>query len=144
MSVPNQFVTPVDVEAENALIGAVCLLFYAPDWPLPEACRDIQPEDFMQPRAQAAWRAILACQQKRKPIDAVLAHAEGADYLYLVDCQGPTCCPTEAHVDWYARRVAEMAQRRRLIREGQELAKQGYLGDVPPSQPKRRRGIQAW
>jgi len=115
---------PQDIAAEQALIGG--LLLNSSRFP---AVSRLSGEDFYQPRHQLIFDAIRAMLEDGRPVDAVtvltelrssgaLARVAGGP-AYLHDLTAGV--PTVANLDWYARTVAEMSLRRKLIQQAQRL-----------------------
>lgn len=93
----------------------------------------LRPEDFYRPKHTAIFDAIVKLYANGEPADAVAVTAQllstgdiqrvgGAPYLY--DCADAV--PTVANGTYYARRVADLARRRRLIEAGTKVVQAAY------------------
>ncbi len=121
---------PTDVEAEEALIGAILID--------PEMITGltVTPEDFYNVKHQWIWAAMQALAKRNEGIDpltvqfelgpALLNEISGAAYLTKLI----THCGTAFHAPTYAARVKERARDRRLIQASSDLAKAAYDRDA--------------
>lgn len=115
---------PQDIAAEQAVIGGLLL----------DPTRAVEVErlsgaDFYQPRNQVIFDAIRGMLEDGRPVDqlTVLAELRSSGALarvaggaaYLFDLVSST--PTAANIGWYARTVAEMSLRRKLLEQAARL-----------------------
>lgn len=115
---------PQDIAAEQAVIGGVML----DPARFPEVER-LSGADFYQPRHQVIFDAIRGMLDDGRSVDPVTVLSElratgllakvpgGAVYLH--DLVVGT--PTAANIGWYARTVAEMSLRRKLVEQAERL-----------------------
>lgn len=130
---PTMRVPPHSLEQERALIA--CVLLDSATYSLVEGV--VQSEDFYSEAHTEIWRACGLLAAARQPIDTVtlrsqldawgrLAHVGGDEFLLsLTDS-----IPLVDHAEAYARKVAELASRRRLILVAHQIASQGYDGSI--------------
>jgi len=116
---------PHNLEAEEAVLGAVL----AAGRLLGEVAALLEEVDFYRPAHRAIWRAVLRLADRGQPTDPVTVLGELADRGELADVGGGPflhtlieAVPTVANAGHYARLVAEMARRRRVIDLGIQLA----------------------
>jgi len=125
MSQPSDHLAPHNIEAEEAVLGAILLS--------PEALFDVLPflqaDDFFIVRNAWVWEAIVALHEQRSPIDylTVASSLEQAGRLeeiggqsYLLGLISKT--PSALNIAGYANVVEELATRRRLIAQASKLA----------------------
>jgi replicative DNA helicase len=121
---------PQNVEAEQALIGAVLIS--------PDVLRkiDIQPEDFYIVRNQWIWSAIQEIYRSGLELDFLVLGeclekrgklAELGGPAYLMGLINQT--PTSLHAEVYAHLVKQAARRRTMIQIANGLAKAAYDGN---------------
>jgi replicative DNA helicase len=128
---------PHDLEAEKAVLGAI--LLHAPEV-APKALPLLLGACFYHPAHTAIHESILDCDSRGEPIDAITVwgalqrlglserlNVVGGD-SYLVELMGFVV--TTENVEFYARRVAEKAERRRLLAELSEVVVSGYDSTV--------------
>lgn len=112
-------IPPVDLEAERAVIGAAL----ASPAAARDACSILAPRDFHHPPHEWAWDAITALHETGAPVDPVTVAARmrtdgtlaRTDPTMLTDCLAVGRSEAIRH---YARIVADLACRRRLIKAG--------------------------
>lgn len=112
-------IPPVDLEAERAVIGAAL----ASPAAARDACSILAPRDFHHPPHEWAWDAITALHETGQPVDPVTVAARmrtdgtigRTDPTMLTDCLAVGRSEAIRH---YARIVADLACRRRLIKAG--------------------------
>jgi replicative DNA helicase len=116
---------PHNLEAEEAVLGAVL----AAGRLLGEVAALLEEVDFYRPAHRAIWRAVLRLADRGQPTDPVTVLGELDDRGELADIGGGPflhtlvqAVPTVANAGHYARLVAEMARRRRVIDLGIQLA----------------------
>jgi replicative DNA helicase len=122
-------VPPQNVEAEASLLGAIMIDSDA----VVKIADIVSSSDFYDPRHQRIYEAITQLYEKHSPID-VLTLADQLKSTGFIDFVGGAAylteltnfVPTAAHVEQYARIVAEKAMRRRLIKVSQENIELGY------------------
>jgi len=125
---------PHDIIAEESVLGCLLLTEGNP-WPeCAAALRIIQPRDFYRERNCWIWEAILAC---RKALDRVTVAAALQDAKRLEDVGGRAYLsylvsrvPTPYHAEHYARRVKNMAERRRAVEEGTRKVQEAFEGKI--------------
>lgn len=127
---------PVDVEAEKAVLGA-CLL--DPHAALRVADR-LRPDDFYRETHAAVWAVMLDLAKEGKPTDLVLVSSRLMDRGQLERVGGDAylaglleAAYTAAHVEFYADRVTEVADRRRLLAAAGKVAQ--WAHDETVEQP---------
>lgn len=107
---------PYNAEAERALVGAVVL---TPSG-LPDALELVRPADLYGPRERRLLEAITALVERGDPVDDVTVAVEaGMERRHVAELAAD--CPASANVAAYARKVAEMAMRRRMLAAGHRL-----------------------
>ncbi len=114
----NERIPPHNIEAEQAVIGAV---FLEPD-AFSTAAERLTPADFYRASHQVIFEAMFSLFEKGEPIDIVtvttfLANSDKLDIAgsvtYLTDIAGSV--PTAANISYYSKIVEEKALLRRLI-----------------------------
>jgi replicative DNA helicase len=124
------FQPPADVEAEEALIGAILID--------PEMMTGltVAPNDFFIKRHSMIWEAIQALAARNDGIDVVTVQSE-LGTARLNEIGGAACltklvthCNTAYNAPTYAARVKERARDRALIQSSSELAQAAYKGDA--------------
>lgn len=128
-------VPPQSLEAEESVLGSVLL-----DNQSINVCLErIRAEDFYKAAHQTIFEAMTTLSDKREPIDIVtlgqqlrsmgqLENVGGAQTLsYLA-----SAVPNAANVGYYARVIKEMAIRRRLIHESNDIIQSAFEleGDI--------------
>jgi replicative DNA helicase len=120
---------PHDDHAERAVLGAV-LLDARECWPI--ASELLRPSDFYAPRHAEIWRAMAALMKSGSAIDLVLVQSQlhtsgkleqagGDEYLIgLTDT-----IPTMTHTAQMAKRVADLASVREVMRQALRIAEEG-------------------
>ncbi|MEQ1755093.1 MAG: replicative DNA helicase [Micropepsaceae bacterium] len=121
--------TPFDVEAEQALLGAILINNDA----FERVSSFILPEHFYEPLHQRIYEAIgrvvrkgqLASPVTLRPyfaLDASMKDVGGADYLAEI----VRFAPTVINATDFARMIFDLAQRRELIRVGEDIVNVAY------------------
>ena len=114
---------PADVEAEKAIVGSILLDPRKTD----DAATIVRPEDFHHRDAGIVYAELLATHDSGTAIDILtlknrLQAAGRLDAVggvaFLAECS--QAAPRITSIAYYARIVAEKAQRRRLLRLGEE------------------------
>src|SRR5690625_2658563 len=114
----NERIPPHNIEAEQAVIGAV---FLEPN-AFSTAAERLTPADFYRASHQVIFEAMFSLFEKGEPIDIVtvttfLANSDKLDIAgsvtYLTDIAGSV--PTAANISYYSKIVEEKALLRRLI-----------------------------
>src|SRR5699024_6619623 len=113
----NERIPPHNIEAEQAVIGAV---FLEPD-AFSQASERVSAKDFFRANHQVIFEAMFELFEKGEPIDIVtvttlLSNNQKLDIAggvtYLTDIAASV--PTAANVDYYSKIVEEKAVLRRL------------------------------
>ena len=122
--------TPYDVDAEKAVLGAMLTAKFAID-----ECADVViPENFYYPKHELIFDAITFMHWNQQPVDAITV----ADYLsrkgdgldkiggqaYLHELAGSVV--TAANATYYAGIVSDKAMQRRLIEASARIAQMAY------------------
>src|SRR5215210_6074285 len=122
-------VPPQDLDAEESVLGAMLMSEAAAD----EVAGSLEPRDFYREAHGTIFRAILQLQARSEPVDVItvtdqlvtmgrLEEVGGRPYVHgLADS-----VPAAANARRYAEIVRELAQLRRLIAAGTEIAQRGY------------------
>lgn len=124
-------VLPHDLDAEIGVIGSIILKSDVCD----DAGLIVQACDFFDDANRVLFQKLCAMHQEggrvdstllvsRLKSDGVFEQVGGAAYLYKVS----QSVPNAAHVRYYARIVAEMAIRRRLIERATDIVSAAYEG----------------
>jgi replicative DNA helicase len=127
-------VPPQDLDAEESVLGAMLMSDVAAD----EVAAALEPRDFYREAHGTVFRAILQLQARSEPVDVItvtdqlvtmgkLEEVGGRPYVHgLADS-----VPAAANARRYAEIVRELAQLRRLIAAGTEIAQRGYERSGP-------------
>ncbi|MGE3273850.1 MAG: DnaB-like helicase N-terminal domain-containing protein [Vicinamibacterales bacterium] len=127
-------VSPHDLEAERAVLGAVLVDgdTYA------TAAAIVTPETYYRRAHREIWRAIVALRAHGEPADLVTVCGELARIGQLDSVGGPAYVaalvdgvPLATNVAAYARTVRDMAARRALAVEAAAIIEQVHTGDAP-------------
>ena len=122
-------VPPQDLDAEESVLGAMLMSETAAD----EVAATLEPRDFYREAHGTVFRAVLQLQSRSEPVDVItvtdqlvsmgkLEEVGGRPYVHgLADS-----VPAAANARRYAEIVRELAQLRRLIAAGTEIAQRGY------------------
>lgn len=105
---------PHNNDAERAVIGAALSANYMID----DLAEIVRPEDFYQPRHEAAWAAILDVHNRGdRPDPLIVAHEMGkaADTAYLFETTTVDVIPVPAQAPHYAELVRDAAIVRRIL-----------------------------
>lgn len=128
-------VLPQSEESEDAVIGGVLL---SDGRAFPEVSGIVEADDFLDPGRREIFRAMLALDLARKPIDVVSVSEAlkqagatevnhlGGDYLLRV----MTTVVAVGNIAYHARTVRERAEARRLGATMIEIANRVYSGQV--------------
>lgn len=120
---------PHDLDSEAAVLSAVMMEPDAVD----ELAAVLREEDFYSPANRAIWSAVLWMAGAGEPIDTVtvgrrlkdvgkLASVGGTEYLARI-CDA---APAVVNLPAYAHAVTTRARARAMIRQGQQIAADGY------------------
>jgi replicative DNA helicase len=133
---PKRLVPPHSLEAEQSVLGAV--LLHA-ESALPKVKPLLDASSFYHPAHKALWEAILDCEKRHAPVDAVSViealrrldllgrlNSEGGEE-YLTTLQGVVV--TVENVEHHAQIVARKADRRWCSEQLAELVAKGYGED---------------
>lgn len=122
-------VPPQNIEAEQAVIGAVLLQPEA----LITAMERLRSEDFYSGAHQKIYEAMIELGENNQPVDLVTLTSHLMDQQLLEDIGGVSylaklgnAVPTAANVDYYAQIVEEKSMLRRLIRTATNIVSDGY------------------
>lgn len=122
-------VPPQNVEAEQAVLGAVLLDSDS----LVSVLERISSEDFYRTAHQLIFEAMVELSEEGEPIDLVTLTSKLQDKQQLNDVGGVSyltelanAVPTAANVDYYAQIVEEKSMLRRLIRTATQIVSNGY------------------
>ncbi len=121
--------TPFDVEAEQALLGSILINNDA----FERVSGFLEPEHFHEPLHQRIFEAIsrvirkgqLASPVTLRPyfsLDAAMQEVGGADYLAQISRFSPSVINSSD----YGRMIFDLAQRRHLIKVGEEIVNTAY------------------
>ncbi|QKY70811.1 replicative DNA helicase [Lentibacillus sp. CBA3610] len=128
----NDRVPPHNIEAEQAVIGAV---FLEPE-ALSSAAERLMPDDFYRASHQRIFDTMLKLIDKGEPIDLVTVTTslsnekkldEAGGVAYLSDLAGSV--PTAANIVYYSKIVEEKALLRRLIRTATDIVTSGFASE---------------
>lgn len=110
-------IPPNDQEAEQAVLASMLVDIQA----IAQASSILEPSSFYRSGNGIIFAAMMDLHRKGEPVDLLTVKAHLGDrldevggYGYLLDLQ--TSMPTTAHVETYARTVAEKAARRATIK----------------------------
>lgn len=130
-------VPPQDVQAEQAVLGSIMQSEEALTRILPI----VKEEDFYKKAHREIFGAILKLRAKGEAVDLVTVHSMLAENKLLKEIGGSVYLAslvdgvfTIANVEHYARKVQEMALRRRLIEGAGEVANLAYSKDTTISE----------
>lgn len=122
-------VPPQNIEAEQAVIGAILLQPEA----LITAMERVRSEDFYSSGHQRIYEAMIELGEGNQPIDLITLTAHLQDQGLLEEIGGVSylaklanAVPTAANVDYYAQIVEEKSMLRRLIRTATNIVTDGY------------------
>ncbi|CAH1201334.1 Replicative DNA helicase [Paenibacillus plantiphilus] len=122
-------VPPQNVEAEQAVLGAVLLQAEA----LITSMERLRSEDFYDPSHQLIYEAMVELGEDNQPIDLITLTAHLQDGQHLEEIGGVSylsrlanAVPTAANVEYYAQIVEEKSMLRRLIRTATNIVSEGY------------------
>jgi replicative DNA helicase len=140
---PSERAMPVDLDAEQAVLGAAMLSATA----LAEMRTLIDGTDFYKPAHETIWQAACALSDAGHATDAVaLASALGPDLArvggapYLHTCMASV--PTAANGPYHAEILRQKAYARRLVTIGTRLAQMGRTEIEPDLKAVARASLQ--
>lgn len=122
------YAPPADVEAEEWVIGSALIDpggYYTVSY--------LSPDDFSHWRTKAVWEAIGRLVRQHAAIDMGTISKElekaktAVEPDYLTGLIG--CVPTAMHIGHYARVVADLGMRRRLMQAGAKIIQVAYEQD---------------
>ena len=132
LTADNPRIQPHDIEAEQAVIGAVLLENAA----LPRAQEFISPGDFYDSRHQRIFQAMSDLSKRGEPIDLVtLSNAldAGGELVRLggraAVAEFVTVVPSASNVAHHSKIVCDHATRRRLIKLASQIDQRAYGKD---------------
>ena len=139
----NELSKLTDDDAERCVIGSVLIdARYLP------AVREVlAPEDFANALHRIAYRAMLALADRGAPADDVFAVLWEMEALGGAEAHKPSLMawslmlPTACHARWYAERVRDLAERRRMLMEAQRLAGDAMDRSKPVQRAPRKGGV---
>ncbi|HUC95534.1 MAG TPA: replicative DNA helicase [Candidatus Saccharimonadia bacterium] len=122
-------IPPQSHDAEASLLGSVLIDSDA----IVKIADIVTPDDFYDEKHRDIYKAIVTLYENHSPIDVLtlsnklqetgnLAKIGGASYLTELT----NFVPAASNVSHYAEIVSQKALRRRLIKAGQDIARQGY------------------
>lgn len=122
-------VPPQNLEAEQALLGAVLLQSET----LITAMEHVRTEDFYDKSHQLIYDSMIELGEESQPIDLITLTSRLKDKGELEDIGGVSylaklahAVPTAANVEYYARIIEEKSMVRRLIRTATQIVSEGY------------------
>ncbi|WP_102026179.1 replicative DNA helicase [Salirhabdus sp. Marseille-P4669] len=125
----NELTPPHNIEAEQAVLGAIFLEPQA----IVTASEILIPEDFYRASHQKIFEAMLGLSDKGEPIDLVTVTTILSNKKMLDDIGGVSylsdianSVPTAANIEYYARMVEEKSTLRRLISVATGIVKTSY------------------
>lgn len=129
-------IPPNNAEMEEALLGSLLIDGGA----VPAVARIVQPDHLFDSRNQCVLEAIFTLAARGEPVDTLTVETElsrmgrgqDAGGVYLLDLIGRV--PTALNAEAYAREVASLAQRRRLLVGISAMARLAYDQSKPVSE----------
>lgn len=125
-------VPPQDIEAEQAVLGAIFLDADA----IVDAMEVIEPSDFYRRSHQIIFAAMIKLNDRNEAIDLITLKAEIEKSNSLEDVGGLTyltelsqTSPSAASISYYAKIVDDKATLRNLIQTASKIVTQGYEQD---------------
>lgn len=125
-------VPPQDIEAEQAVLGAIFLDAEA----LIEAMAQIEPQDFYRRAHQIIFRSMIALNDRNENIDIITLKSQIESENTLEDVGGISyltelsqVTPTASGVAYYAKIVKDKSTLRELIQAATKIVKEGYSQD---------------
>lgn len=122
-------VPPQDIEAEQAVLGAIFLDAEA----LVEAMAQIDPQDFYRRAHQIIFRSMIALNDRNENIDIITLKSQIESENTLEDVGGISyltelsqVTPTASGVAHYAKIVKDKSTLRELIQAATKIVKEGY------------------
>ncbi|CAI3375117.1 replicative DNA helicase [Enterococcus cecorum] len=122
-------VPPQDIEAEQAVLGAIFLDAEA----LVEAMAQIEPQDFYRRAHQIIFRSMIALNDRNENIDIITLKSQIESENTLEDVGGISyltelsqVTPTASGVAHYAKIVKDKSTLRELIQAATKIVKEGY------------------
>lgn len=122
-------VPPQDIEAEQAVLGAIFLDAEA----LVEAMAVIEPQDFYRRAHQIIFRSMIALNDRNENIDIITLKSQIESENTLEDVGGISyltelsqVTPTASGVAHYAKIVKDKSTLRELIQAATKIVKEGY------------------
>lgn len=122
-------VPPQDIEAEQAVLGAIFLDAEA----LVEAMAVIEPQDFYRRAHQIIFRSMIALNDRNENIDIITLKSQIESENTLEDVGGISyltelsqATPTASGVAHYAKIVKDKSTLRELIQAATKIVKEGY------------------
>ncbi len=135
-SLSDQPALPVDVDAEQCVLGSILLdrnaILTVASW--------LTPDHFSLERHAHIYRAMLTCTDQRTPPDLITVSGE-LKRLKHFDAIGGTAylielanrVPTAVHIEHYGRLVERTALHRRVIQAGSDITKLGFDQSLEPA-----------
>lgn len=139
-------VPPQDIEAEQAVLGAIFLDAEA----LVEAMAQIEPQDFYRRAHQIVFRSMIALNDRNENIDIITLKSQIESENTLEDVGGISyltelsqVTPTASGVAHYAKIVKDKSTLRELIQAATKIVKEGYSqeGSVEEIVEEAEKGI---
>lgn len=136
----SELITLTDPEAELVILGSILI----DDSYLPPIREVLAPEHFSNAETRTVYRAILALADRGVGIDAMTVFWEmqaiGGDEMKKpsILAHSASLPLTPCHARFYAERVRDLAERRRLFTEAQRIAG-AALNKTKPAEQRNRR-----
>ena len=120
---------PQALDVERAVLGALLIDKDA----YGVVCEMLSPESFYEPRNQLIYTAIRDLEMSERPVDVLTVAEQLAKNGTLVDAGGPAYLAeisgrvaSSAHIDYYARVVAQKAMARQLIQFASDIETKAF------------------
>ncbi len=124
-------IPPQNIEAERSTLGSMFLEKEAID----KGVELLQSQDFYREAHRIIFEAVIALHQHSEPVDIITVSDELKRRNFLDKIGGipyltslANAVPTAAHVEYYAKIVAEKALLRGIINTATEIVRLGYEG----------------
>lgn len=119
---------PSNREAEQSVLGA-CLI---DNDAIPRVASVLKTQDFHYQELREIWAAMLALHERNEPVDVLTIPAEmHQDYVPIL-AELINEVPTSIHAEHYAKMVARLATRRRLLAASGKIAEAAFDDNQTP------------